>query len=199
MLYRSSLQLRESAYNSSEFNYVDFRMHGELVVNTHTKKCAQYAQSSSELSRVYTGLKSQSGVSLLETFVVLVMLSLLSSIALNNLKSLYDPLQSASALTTSFFKEARAKAISQTLAFHVKPSGNKKLVTDFATNCTSTTRTNDPSLTLNLPTGVTLSSTSWDICFTSRGLSTSNTTIQINEGSISKQIEVMLGGGVRVL
>ena len=140
----------------------------------------------------------QDGFSLLEALVVLMISAVLASMAIGNMKELNDPLQNGAAQLGSFLKEVRAKAISQTVAYHVTASGSNRIVTSFGNNCTATTVTTDPRLVLTLPTGTSLVSTSFNFCFTSRGLADQNVTIGIRDSNGTKNVEVMLGGGVRI-
>ena len=55
-------------------------------------------------------------------------------------------------------------------------------------------------MTIDLPANVALSDTSWSVCFNPRGLADSNVTITITyAGGGSQDIEVMLGGAVRIV
>lgn len=142
-----------------------------------------------------------SGVSaftLLELLVSLMLAGILTSIALNNLSALANPAQGAAAELSGFLKEVRARAISQTVAYIVTPSSTRTIVTQFATNCSSATLTSDPSLTLTLPTSSSLTATNWSICFTSRGFATTNVVLALQDHSVTKTVEVLLGGGVRI-
>jgi prepilin-type N-terminal cleavage/methylation domain-containing protein len=141
---------------------------------------------------------AQGGFSLIELLVALMISAVLASMALGNLKELNDPLQNGSAQLAGFLKEVRAKALSQTVAYHVSASSTTKIITTYGNNCASVTTTADPQLTLKLPTGTSLSTTSFNFCFSSRGLSDQNVNIVIHDNIGTKTVEVMLGGGVRI-
>lgn len=147
----------------------------------------------------YRRARPVSGFTLLELLVVMMLGAIMTSIAINNLDALSNPAQGAAAQLTGFLKEVRAKAISQTVAYKVTASSNRRIVTRFASTCSATTTTNDPSLTLNLPNSAALTATDWEICFTSRGLATVNTTITLQDQYVTKRVEVLLGGGVRTI
>lgn len=140
---------------------------------------------------------SSRGFSLIEMLVTLMMTAVLGSIAVSNLKVLDNPLQDGAAQTASFFKEVRARAISQTSAFIVAPTSASRLSATFGNTCATAT-TVDPTLRLTLPNGTSFTATNWGICFTSRGLVDQDTIISLRQGANTKNIEVMLGGGVRI-
>ena len=50
----------------------------------------------------------------------------------------------------------------------------------------------------NLPAGTRLSSTGWDVCFTTRGWTTDVHDLRVYEGNSFQDISVLLGGSVRV-
>ena len=53
---------------------------------------------------------------------------------------------------------------------------------------------------LNLPQGVTLTDTSWSVCFSSRGISSDNVVLTLQHDVYgSEQVEVLLGGTTRVV
>ena len=140
----------------------------------------------------------QRGFSLLEILVALMISSVMASMALSGLKELNNPLQNGSAQLNAFLKQVRATAISQTVAYRVQAQGSGKVITKFGNACSSAATT-DASLTLALPDRTVLTSTSFDFCFTSRGMATQNVTLGIRDESGTKSVEVLLGGGVRTL
>jgi len=89
--------------------------------------------------------------------------------------------------------------MASTSAYRVSPDGASGLRADSATSCSATTWSADTALDLDLPDGVTMSSTTWSVCFGSRGIADANTTITLDHpefGFIS--VEVLLGGATRV-
>jgi prepilin-type N-terminal cleavage/methylation domain-containing protein len=142
----------------------------------------------------------EAGVTLLELIVVLAILSLSVTAVALNLEPLGTPLQAGASLVESFMREARLNAIATTSAYRVKPTASDRLGAETADSCDASTWTTDPSMRINLPKDVDLSSTSWSVCFTSRGISTDNIKIQLLHDLYgSAGIEVMLGGTTRVV
>lgn len=131
--------------------------------------------------------------------VTLSIASILTGIALVALKELDDPLKNGSSELVGFLKQARARAISTTSAYWIYPTSNRRVRTKYANKCSDTTQTVDDALILDLPTGATLPSLTWSICYNARGLPVSNVQVQIqdNDGR-SKIVEVYLGGAVQV-
>lgn len=144
-------------------------------------------------------IRLELGFTVVELIVVLAIAGTLAGIAVMNLNALSSSSENAAAELASLLKQARARAISSTSAYFVVPLSTTQIVTRFGTNCSDTTLVNDPTLSLNLPSGANLGSTTWTICFTSRGLSDSNTQISVYDiHSQTHQVEVLLGGSVRV-
>ena len=74
------------------------------------------------------------------------------------------------------------------------------LLAERAASCSDTTWEVDNSTKTQLPQGVTVKSTSWTVCFSSRGISTDNQEIHLQHdqyGTIG--VEVLLGGTTRVI
>lgn len=140
----------------------------------------------------------QAGFSLLETLVVLLLSAVLASIAIGNLRELANPAQSGAAQIEAFLKQIRAIAISQTLAYEVSAESPSRLVASFGTTCDASMQ-NAPALTLDLPIGTTLNPSDFTICFNSRGIAMDNVTAEISDARGRRQVEVLLGGGVRIL
>lgn len=141
---------------------------------------------------------AERGSSLFEVLVVLVIIGILLATAVSNLDQLNRPMEAATAELAGFLKQARARGMATTRAYTVRPSSTERIITEFATEC-GETATTDEILTLNLPRGVLLNDTSWSVCFSPRGLATSDPTIElIDEDGRTKTLEVFLGGAVRV-
>ncbi len=138
------------------------------------------------------------GFTVIEILVVLVLIGVLSGIALMNLKALSSPAENGAAQLLGFLKQARARAISSTSAYIIVPTSTSSVITRAGMNCSDAAPVPDTSLTLALPTGASLASIGWAVCFTARGLSDSNTEVTINDNqSGSRTVEILLGGGVR--
>jgi prepilin-type N-terminal cleavage/methylation domain-containing protein len=141
------------------------------------------------------------GFSLYELLIALGVASIVSVSALSNLSALKNPLDSGAESTVGFLKQVRAKAASTTSAYFVGVTGNNRLYTTYAENCSvdEEDRTADLQMILDLPKDVTVNNTSWTTCFTSRGLASSDSQLIVQDiGSRTRIIEVFLGGAVRV-
>lgn len=143
-------------------------------------------------------LRDERGSSLFEVLVVLVLIGILLATAISNLDQLNRPMEAATAEVAGFLKQARARGMSTTRAYTVRPTSTEHLIAEFSNECGETPAA-DPKLTLDLPRGVVLNGTSWSVCFNPRGLATSDPTIElIDEEGRTKTLEVFLGGAVRV-
>lgn len=142
----------------------------------------------------------EAAFTLLELLVALSLFAIMLGIAIPNLKDLNNPLRNGTAALTSFLKEVRGKAISSTSAYRITPVSTTRIVTSFATNCSSETFIDDPSTVLELEAGARLNATSWVLCFNPRGLADDNEEIVIrDQHGDAKVVKVYLGGGAKIL
>ncbi len=139
------------------------------------------------------------GYSIVELIVVLAMTMSLMSISVYNLRNLERPLKTGSAQLGGFFKQARSKAIATTSAYRVYAISSTQVATTYGVNCDNATTTFDSELTYNLPSELEFTDTSWEVCFSARGIANNNITVimQDKEGQTST-VEVFLGGAVRI-
>lgn len=139
---------------------------------------------------------------LTEALVVLGITGIILTVGAINLRGLNNPLQDGASQLEGFFKQTRSKAMATTSAYQVRTESAGRLVAEYAANCNAATWTADPRLTLELPAGVKVSGTNspvtWPVCFTSRGLANKNLIVTLSDAkNRTRQLEVMLGGGVR--
>lgn len=147
---------------------------------------------------VITGKAAQSGYSMIEMIVVLAIAALVMGTAISNLKELDDPLSNASFSLGHYLRLARSRAISQTLAIQLKPSGANRIVASSADSCTAT-MTPMSDLSFDFPTGSRMVSTTWTICFSSRGFTPQEVEFNIQgDSSLTKTVSVALGGGSQI-
>ncbi len=131
--------------------------------------------------------------------IVLGMMGILMGIGATNLAVLDNPLQNATNEVAGFLKQARARAVSSSTAYRVYPTNARQLVAEFGLSCDDPSPQLDVNLHLDLPKGVSIPDTNWEICFTSRGLATSSPTLYFyGPDYATKSVEVFLGGAVRV-
>jgi Tfp pilus assembly protein FimT len=145
------------------------------------------------------GKSSPPGFSLVELLVVMGLTMILIGIAVTNLKQLDNPLQNGAAQLLGFIKQVRAKAISSTSAYVIQPFSSTRLITRHGTTCSDPNMTADSRAVLDLPSGAHLTSTNWNLCFSTRGFPDANIEIQLQDvGGSNKTVELMLGGAVRI-
>ncbi len=140
------------------------------------------------------------GFSIIEMLVALTIATILTGMAISNIKSFEDPLVDGGNELQGFLKQARARGLATTLAYKVRPTTTTKIIAETAKNCSATTWTQDNSLLLNFPKGVVVTSTTWSVCFSARGLPSGSSTITVQQspGTLTKTIDVYLGGGVKL-
>lgn len=138
---------------------------------------------------------------MLELLVVMAISTILITTAVSNLKELVNPSQNAAAEIASTIKQARAKAIASTSSYRVQGESATSLKALTGTSCAQDPNdmVEDTKLSLDLASGASFVDPNWFVCFSSRGLPDANVTIQVRDNySTTKEVEVMLGGAVRV-
>ena len=145
-------------------------------------------------------MRQQAGIGLVEMLVVLAITGIALGAAAMYLQPAEVPLETGANLLEGSFRQARLRAIATTSAFRVQPASSGVLATQSSTSCTGTTWTTETGLNVALPSGVTITDTTWAVCFSSRGVSTDNTTVTLQHpkyGTID--VEVLIGGTTRVI
>lgn len=136
----------------------------------------------------------------METLAVLAILGITLGIGTVYLTPLEAPLEAGALLVEGFCRQARLSAIATTSAYRVRPGTAERLLAEHASSCAETVWTLDDGMGTELPRGVTVESTAWSICFSSRGVSSDNQEIRLQhseDGSIG--VEVLVGGTTRVV
>ena len=146
------------------------------------------------------GRSADAGLTVTELLAVLALVGLLLGITALRLDRAEAPLNTGARLLDGLFKQARTKAMATTSAHRVTALDSSTLVAASADLCSDTVWATDPRLQLELPDDVTLTVTSWTICFSSRGDSSTNTVVTLQHPDLgTRQVEVFLGGMTRVL
>jgi Tfp pilus assembly protein FimT len=144
--------------------------------------------------------RGESGASLLELMAVMAIVGLAVGMVTTDLRPAAAPLQNSAVLLESFFRNARAKAVSTTSAYRVVPAGSARVVTAYASSCSAGTWTSDPDLEFDLPEDVSISNTGWTVCFSSRGAAGSNEVVTLTHPTAgARQVEVFAGGSARIV
>ena len=142
--------------------------------------------------------REEKGFTIIELLCVMVLISVLSATAIYNLKSIGNPLSSASYTLENFLQLARSRAISGTHIVKVQPASNHKLEAFSSDSCTGT-MTKITALFLELPTDADLTDTTKTVCFTQRGLTSTTTSFTIqNSLGETKTVKIALGGGTKI-
>jgi type IV fimbrial biogenesis protein FimT len=166
-------------------------------------------------------LLNDRGISLLETLVTLVLLSVLAILSAPLIKS-SEPFNFRVDRIASQLRLSRARAISQTTAYRVMASSNNQFVIDKANSCSATTWTRDSyfqSEDLRLSSAREVSSgegarltqarvnntlaspvTNWSICYDSRGITSTDLLLTFQDLTTSEiiRIQVFAGGALQV-
>lgn len=133
-------------------------------------------------------------------------MAILFSVGLMGFRGFSNPLEDQYAELISLIRMARIKAMQNTAAYRLSASGSTILV-QRASNCSATFWSTDTSIGRDLGGGnrglqlgqdVSMSPSTWIICFSSRGIlgSNSNLSLTLSRGGQSRSMQVLLGGGV---
>jgi Tfp pilus assembly protein FimT len=142
----------------------------------------------------------QSGTTLLELLGVLALLGITLMAIAVKMQSSGNPLDVSTSLLEGELREARLNAIATMSAYRVSPATPTALQAEKGTSCSGTTWTVDSSLNNTLATGVTMSPTTWSVCYSSRGIATANVIVTLAHSQLgSRRVEVLVGGASRVL
>ncbi len=168
---------------------------------------------------------TQQGFTLAETLVTIVILGVLTAIAAPTIRFGSLPLKDTSANIAGNLRLLRAKAISQTSAYRMRPvttANGISLAVEVAESCASTDWKPDPGFTLGdtaLDTAATPPAnrknveisavlvnsvapspiTNWNICYDSRGLANQTLDLSLKDNkNLQYKITVFRGGGVDV-
>jgi hypothetical protein len=144
-------------------------------------------------------MRKESGASLIELLAVLAVVGLVLGTATATLGPAAAPLKTGAVLLEGFFTRVRARAVATTSAYRVTPSSATTVIAEYAANCSAGTWTSEERMELELPDEVTLVSTGWAVCFSSRGAADGNVVITLNHPRTgTKQVEVFKGGSARI-
>lgn len=142
----------------------------------------------------------QSGMTLVETLAVLAIFGILVGMGAVYLTPMEAPLKTGSEILETTFRQARASAIATTSTYRVRPSSAGEVVGEYAPSCGSGSWTDEPKLYRDLPEEVTFPDQSWVVCFSPRGVASTNVVVTLSHPELgTRQVEVMLGGVSRVL
>lgn len=139
------------------------------------------------------------GFGIIELVATLSVAFILAGMAMINARALYHPSRGGAEELASFLKAARAKALATTSTYTIVPISETEVITTVSTSCSSTEQVEDPDMRLTLSGGASIADLEWEICYNSRGTSNSSAIIDVSDNYGTRQIQVVLGGGVRVL
>ena len=149
------------------------------------------------------------GYTLFELLVTLGFIAILAGSATFQARSLSDPIQNETAITLSFIKQIRARAVASTSAYLLYPTSATHLAVARGTACPTAMPANPSTLVpgtftadvlnINLGEKVRFVSTTWGACVTQRGLFTGQSNVQlIDPDGKTKTITIFLGGATKV-
>ena len=152
------------------------------------------------MNRTRFTMNRAKGMSLVELLVVVALMGVMLGVGGIYFTTNEVSLQGATELVERFLRHARGKAMATTSAYRVSALDNRQLQALFSTNCSSASWTVDSALSFELPEKVTLTDTTWTVCFSSRGISSNNLLVGLSHPeSGTRQVEVMLGGTTRIV
>lgn len=164
----------------------------------------QYCSGSDIEQRSPRRLRSRAGFTLLEALIVLLMISVVLSIAVPAISGLGNELQSAAHDTAGLFRQTRSLAMARTAAYRVVVVSNSELRGEFASTCDATTWQDEPRLRLSLAGGVVMEGTDISagnelVCYSSRGIGDASPTVRVRDRrGDAFQVDVFTGGAITV-
>lgn len=143
---------------------------------------------------------AEGGATLLELLVTFCISGFLLSMGVSNMVILSDQLEDSASQFAGFLKRTRAKAMSTTSAYLVQPGSYHTVNTSYGISCDDTSGfVTDNRLRQELEEEVQFIDTSWSVCFSPRGLTTSSPTIYLRgPDSRLRSVQVYLGGAIRL-
>ena len=142
---------------------------------------------------------AESGLTLGELLVVVALLGLIVSFVVwQNKDVISGGLATGTDQIRSVTKIARTYAMSTTTPHRIVPTSDTTLQIQWGGPCDDGSATWTPvdGEDFELPRGTNLSSTGWDVCFTTRGWATSEHDLVLREGSSFRELKILLGGSV---
>ena len=143
---------------------------------------------------------AQGGFSFAELLVALALIGIALVAAVVYVRPAASTLHASGAELASYLRYARASAIATTSSFRVRPSAPDRVLAEYADNCAAASWTTDDEMPLAFAGDVTLTDTSWSVCFSGRGVADAARTLTLTHPDLgSTDVEVLLGGVARVV
>jgi len=137
---------------------------------------------------------------MIELLIVVALVGLVVVIAIRQGSTVSGGLKAGTDELVTITKAARAFAMSTTTPHRIVPTSDTSVSIQYGGPCNDAGATWTPlaDQQYDLPAGTRLSSTGWDVCFTTRGWTTDVHDLRLYEGDSFQDLSVLLGGSVRV-
>ncbi len=139
----------------------------------------------------------QAGFSIIELLIAVAILGLIVGAATMQ-ADISAGLSAGTDQLRTIAKTARTYAMSTTTPHRLVPTSDTTIAIEYGGPCDdgSATWTALDKEEYDLPTGLQLSATNWEVCFTTRGWTTDVHTLQLVEGNSFRELKVLLGGSI---
>ena len=142
----------------------------------------------------------QTGSTLMETLVALAIMGIGLGIGTALIRPDEAPLDEGAARVEALCRQARTSAIASASAYRIRPDATDSLLAERGASCSASTWESGGVDATRLPEGVSLTSTSWTVCFGRRGFSNANEEIRLQHADLGTiAVEVLRGGTTRVV
>ncbi len=144
--------------------------------------------------------RGETGIAVVDLITAFLVVSVMAGTAISQFRSINDSSEFAADGIVAYLREARAKALTGTIAYTVSATSTTQIRAQYSALCSTATKTTDTSLSMKLPNGTTMGSSNWSVCFDSRGFANGSVQVTLSDSlGRTSTIEVVLGGGVRKL
>ena len=153
----------------------------------------------------FSPVRLQQGFTLIELLIVIAIIGIMAGLAVVGLRGLRNDLGNSTSELEGQVKLIRSKAMTTTRAYRLVTAADGRIEAEWSERCSDTNGwQKDGTVWMELSERVSLTDTqnvtnNVLICFTSRGLASTNPILTLQDGKgDTAEVEIFIGGGVEV-